>query len=77
MSELFKRESVWNWSPQQQDAVDEVKAIVTTAVVLAFYGVDKPTVVSADVSSYRLGGVLLQKHGNQLRPVAFAEYAQN
>ena len=33
---------------------------------------NKPTVVSADASSFGLGGVLLQKHGGQLRPVAFA-----
>ena len=46
--------------------------MVTTAPVLAFYNVNKPTVVSVDASSYGLGGVFLQKHGGQLRPVVFA-----
>ena len=48
-----------------------MKELVSSAQALAYYDVCKPTVVSADASSYGLGGVLLQDHDGQLRPVAY------
>ena len=48
-----------------------MKELITQSPVLAFYDVNKPTIVSADASSYGLGGVLLQKHDGQLKPVSF------
>ena len=48
-----------------------MKELVSSAQALAYYDVHKPTVVSADASSYGLGGVLLQDHDGQLRPVAY------
>lgn len=36
------------------------------------YDAEKPTIVSAESRSYGLGAALLQQHGKQLRPAAFA-----
>lgn len=41
-----------------------------SAPVLSFYDTTRSIVVSADASSYRLGGVLLQQHGEDWKPVA-------
>ena len=40
ISELLKAHSAWNWSQPQMEAFERVKAMVTTAPVLAFYDVN-------------------------------------
>ena len=54
-----------------QKAFDKVKEIISSSTVLAFYNPKKPTVVCADAGSYGIGGVLMQEHDGELRPVAF------
>ena len=71
MYELLKKDTAWTWSHPQQQALEHVKQLISNAPVLAFFDPSKETVVSADASSFGIGGCILQRHGQQLRPVAF------
>ena len=71
MSELLKGDMVWQWGPKQEQAFQDLKRKVSNTPVLAFYDPNRATIVSADASSYGLGGVLLQRHGDQMKPVAY------
>nr|KAG5701917.1 hypothetical protein BaRGS_014982 [Batillaria attramentaria] len=71
MTELLEKDKAWFWGPAQKAAFENVKELVTTAPTLAYYDVNKKTVVSADASAYGIGGVLLQESDGQLKPVAY------
>ncbi len=69
--ELLKKERAWTWDEPQKSAFCTLKSLLTKAPVLAHYDPFKETAVSADASSYGIGGVLLQKHDNSWKPVAY------
>lgn len=71
LNNLLKNDATWAWSAAQEEAFKKVKQLITQSPVPAFYDVSKPTIVSADASSYGLEGVLLQKRDGQLKPVRF------
>lgn len=68
--ELLETKNAWTWGPSQQTAFENIKRMLSTAPVLPFYNIAKLTSVSVDASSYRLGAVLLQLHGEEWKPVA-------
>lgn len=71
LNELLQKNAAWNWDHPQSKAFEKIKEMICNSPVLAYFDPKKTTIVSADASSYGIGGVLLQKHGEQLKPVAF------
>ena len=72
LRDLLKKENSWTWDTQEETAFQTFKKQLSAAPVLAHYSPEKETKVSADASSYGLGGVLLQKDGQDWRPVFYA-----
>ena len=72
LNRLLKTDSEWVWGNPQQEAFQQMKQLLTTSPVLAYYDPAKPTTVMADASSYGLGAVLMQQHGERSKPVAYA-----
>ena len=71
LNDLLKSDRAWTWGPSQETAFAEVKHMITTAPVLAYYELGRPTLVSADASSYGIGGSIMQEYDDGWRPVAF------
>lgn len=71
LNELLRKGTVWTWGPAQAGALHEVKRLITEAPVLLFYDVMKKTIVSADASSYGVGGVIIQDHEGILKLIAY------
>ena len=76
LRELLKESSEWVWGPPQQKAFGNLKQLLTSPRVLAYYNSDQHTIVSADASSYGIGAVLLQVQQDGRRaPIAYVSRA--
>ncbi|XP_039610078.1 uncharacterized protein K02A2.6-like [Polypterus senegalus] len=69
--DLLRSTATWTWASPQVTAFQRIKDILSTSPVLKFYDVTLPTAVSADASSYGIGGVLLQLHEKDWKLVTY------
>ena len=73
---LTKKDCPFRWSEACQSAFEEIKDLVTSALVLRHYERSRPAVLETDSSDYVNGGVLSQADDDGvLHPVAF--YSKN
>lgn len=75
LRDLLSKKNQWIWSCAQQKAFDQLKNDLTSPPVLALYDPNKELKLSADASSFGLSAVLLQKEGEEWRPVAYASHS--
>ena len=73
MNQLLKSSSVWNWSPDCQQAFTQAKKLLSSATVLAHYNPSLPLRLATDMSAYGIGAVISHVFPNGTeRPIAFA-----
>jgi len=62
----------WSWTPEAEEAFQELKRRFTTAPILAHFDATKPVIIESDASDFALGAILSQRdEENRLHPVAF------
>ena len=70
---LTKKDIEYVWTPQCQEAFEELKRLLSTAPVLAFPNFKFPFMLETDASILGLGAVLAQRQEDgYVKPVAYA-----
>ena len=72
LHKLLGNKQSWFWGPAQDDAFRTVKAELAKPTTLALYDQNAPTKIAADASAYGLEAVILQKHEDNWKPIAYA-----
>ena len=71
ISDLLKADVNFKWGIPQKSAFEAIKKKLTQLPSVTFYRADRPTTVTADASSYGLGGAFLQQYDWKLMPVPY------
>lgn len=78
LTRLTRKSQVWIWGPEQSQAFNDLKQLLTSAPVLVQPDFNSPFILRTDASNYALGAVLLQGEGNhQERPIEYASRLLN
>ena len=72
LRELLGSKRAWLWGPAQDEAFEAVNAELARPTTLGLYNQNAPTKITADASTYGLGAILLQRHDEAWKPVAYA-----
>jgi hypothetical protein len=72
LNALTRKENIWFWSPECQQAFDTLKAAFTSKPILTHWMPDSQLIVETDASDYAVAAILswICRDG-ELRPIAF------
>jgi len=62
LTEFTKKDYQWKWTPQCQQAFDELKKNFITTPILVHFHSERETMLETDASDYALGAILSQHH---------------
>ena len=68
---LLRKDTSWEWGPQQEEAFQGLKQALTDAPVLTQPGFSKMFTIHADSSQYAIGAVLTQEHEDGEHPIVY------
>ena len=71
LTTLLKQNEQFRWGEEQKQAFMSLKERISDEQLLAHFDPTLPTQVRTDASKIGIGAVLLQQHGESLRPVAY------
>ena len=69
---LTRKNTPFVWTPTSQQAIENLKILLTNAPVLAFPEFSEDFLLETDASGAGLGAVLAQKQNGVVRPIAYA-----
>ena len=70
---LLQKDRKWLWGSDQKAAFDKAKCQLTSKILLVHYDTSKELLLSCDVSSYGIAGVLSHKmQDGKEQPIAYA-----
>lgn len=72
LSQLTKKNAIWEWAKAQEDAFQALKEALTSAPVLRQADPSQPYILRTDASAYAIGAALLQGEGVEERPIEYA-----
>ena len=68
LRQMTKKDVPFMWQPEQQQAFQELKQVITEAPVLSYYNPEKENLIQSDASLKGIGCVLMQDG----KPVCYA-----
>ncbi|CAJ0596627.1 unnamed protein product [Cylicocyclus nassatus] len=77
LTALTKKDAPFIWTPECENAMQQLKQVLTTAPILVAPRLGLPFVIETDSSGKAVAGVLKQEQDNELRIIAYASRTLN